>query len=86
MIIPRRVRDRVRYIYVVSDISPYLVIKVHWFRMSALRSRWEEERKLVREEMQRTVRFFHFKRVQWLSKAGMLDQKGRHGEASYSRK
>ena len=54
--------------------------------MSALRTRWEEEKQLVGEEMRRTVRFFHSKRMWWLEAAKKHEDDGNTGHAAYNRK
>ncbi|OBZ69424.1 hypothetical protein A0H81_10689 [Grifola frondosa] len=64
----------------------FLSVGVHWFRSSALKQRWDEQVRLLEEEMRRTVRFFsHFKR-HWSKKADAADQLGLPGEAAYARK
>ncbi|KIP12369.1 hypothetical protein PHLGIDRAFT_113846 [Phlebiopsis gigantea 11061_1 CR5-6] len=61
-------------------------IKVHWFRMSALKSRWWEEVEVVQEEMRRTVRFFKFSEDEWLQRGEREEEAGFEGGASYARK
>ncbi|TFK79155.1 hypothetical protein K466DRAFT_456260, partial [Polyporus arcularius HHB13444] len=43
--------------------------RVHWFRSSALYTRWKEELDIVEEEMKRTVRFFMYWERRWLDLA-----------------
>ena len=62
------------------------MVEVHWFRMSALKSRWEEEAALVVEEMKRTVRFFKFNQDSWLEVGDESEEAGHLGRAAYARK
>lgn len=62
------------------------VIEVHWFRMSALKSRWEEEAHVVVEEMKRTVRFFKFQQDHWLQEGDKHEDCNSLGHAAYARK
>ncbi|EKM51133.1 uncharacterized protein PHACADRAFT_199966 [Phanerochaete carnosa HHB-10118-sp] len=61
-------------------------IKVHWFRMSALKARWEEEVVVIHEEMARTVRFFKFHQHFWLDVGEKHDESGMRGHGAYARK
>lgn len=62
------------------------VIEVHWFRISALKSRWEEEAEVVVEEMKRTIRFFKFQQDHWLLEGDAHEDSGLLGHAAYARK
>ncbi|KAH9911315.1 hypothetical protein B0H21DRAFT_704746, partial [Amylocystis lapponica] len=53
--------------------------RVHWFRRSALRTRWHEELLLVEEEMRRTLRFFGHWKVQWARTAAAHEREERVG-------
>ena len=65
----------------------FIAIKVHWFRMSALQSRWWEEAEVVKEEMCRTVRFFKFHEDVWLQRGeDDLVQEEFGGRGAYARK
>ncbi|RDX46393.1 hypothetical protein OH76DRAFT_1356133 [Lentinus brumalis] len=59
------------------------VRRVHWFRTSALCKRWWEEERLVREEMNRTVRFFVFYRNLWTDTSTLGSDKS---ASAYARK
>ncbi|GJE98479.1 hypothetical protein PsYK624_147110 [Phanerochaete sordida] len=73
---------------VESQFSEYSeeVVKVHWFRVSALRARWWEEQEVVLEEMRRTVRFFKYHHWIWLERGSARELEGLLGEAAYARK
>ncbi|KAJ2967294.1 hypothetical protein NUW54_g13542 [Trametes sanguinea] len=60
--------------------------RVHWFRSSALRKRWHEEVCLLKEEMQRSIHFFHHHRCRWLDAAVNRERNGNRGAAAYARK
>ncbi len=62
------------------------VKRVHWFRSSALRARWQEEVRLLAEEMTRSVRFFGFQRRVWDIRAHARDATGDAAAAAYARK
>ncbi|OCH83973.1 hypothetical protein OBBRIDRAFT_742414, partial [Obba rivulosa] len=61
-------------------------IRVHWFRRSALKARWTEEKLLVEEEMRRTVRFFQHWRLEWTCRSERDMESGQAGRAAYGRK
>ncbi|EKM57428.1 uncharacterized protein PHACADRAFT_192577 [Phanerochaete carnosa HHB-10118-sp] len=61
-------------------------IKIHWFRMSALKARWEEEVAVVHEEMARTVRFFKFHQHFWLDVGEKHDESEMRGHGAYAQK
>ncbi|THG92529.1 hypothetical protein EW026_g8398, partial [Hermanssonia centrifuga] len=61
-------------------------ICVHWFRSSALRSRWDEEQRLLLEEMARTVRFFMYYEQKWKREAVGHDKTGMVGYAAYAQR
>ena len=67
-------------------LTQIVVMKVHWFRMSALKSRWEEEDALVIEEMKRCTRFFKRSHHDWLLRGDAHEREGQHGYAAYARK
>ncbi|RDX45950.1 hypothetical protein OH76DRAFT_1356862, partial [Lentinus brumalis] len=62
------------------------VRRVHWFRTSALYQRWAEEKKLVTEEMFRTVRFFRHFRLRWSGTAQGYEAAGEKAAAAYAKK
>ncbi|RDX43436.1 hypothetical protein OH76DRAFT_1458396 [Lentinus brumalis] len=62
------------------------VKRVHWFRTSALRARWNKEVRLLAEEMTRCVCFFGFQQRVWDIKAHARDATGDRGAAAYARK
>ena len=61
------------------------MLKVFWFRRSALLTRWQEEEAILTEEMQRTVRYFKYKKDRWEEKANEEEMKGVWGISGYSR-
>lgn len=61
-------------------------VKVHWFRTSANKSRWTEENRVVKREIQRTTRFFKYHQHDWLLSAEARDAEQKSGHASYARK
>ncbi|GJE92976.1 hypothetical protein PsYK624_091350 [Phanerochaete sordida] len=61
-------------------------VKVHWFRTSATKSRWEEEYGAVLEEMRRSTRFYKFKHHEWLDAGDSQEAAGNAGHAAYARK
>ncbi|KAI0056526.1 hypothetical protein BV25DRAFT_1977834 [Artomyces pyxidatus] len=61
-------------------------VKVMWFRMTALHKRWDEQGRLVNEEMCRTLRFFHVYQGFWHKRAASEEEAGRRGAAAYARK
>ena len=63
-----------------------LVRRVHWFRSSAVHTRWEEEVRLLEEEMRRTLRFYAYHRAQWEDRAQNRTQAQEYGAAAYARK
>ena len=54
--------------------------------MSALKSRWYEEKLLVEEEMRRTVRFYKYMEDDWLEAAFRHDAEAETQNAGYARK
>ena len=59
---------------------------MHWFRSRALCARWNEEIRLLIEEMRRTIRFFaHFRR-HWTTIADGYELEGESGPAAHARK
>ncbi|KAI0364498.1 hypothetical protein BV20DRAFT_1057147 [Pilatotrama ljubarskyi] len=71
-----------------GDIKKFVIgsVKVHWFRQSALKSRWEEEVELRWEEMWRTLRFFEHEENKWLTKSRALHDQGLFGAAAAARR
>ncbi|PSR90759.1 hypothetical protein PHLCEN_2v4819 [Hermanssonia centrifuga] len=61
-------------------------VRVHWFRVNAVKDRWSEEAALLEEEMRRTVRFFRFQHHQWLDRSRRREREGEHGHAAYAKK
>jgi hypothetical protein len=47
----------------------FIVIRLQWLRSQARASRWEEEVKLVSEEMGQVSKFLEYKRDRWLGEA-----------------
>ncbi|KAI0687632.1 hypothetical protein C8T65DRAFT_700875 [Cerioporus squamosus] len=74
-------RSRVVYDDGVTNTSP-TAQRVHWFRSSALYTRWKEELNIVDEEMKRTVRFFMYWERRWLDVARVRDGNGEDGGAA----
>ena len=62
------------------------VRRVHWFRSSAVHTRWEEEVRLLEEEMRRTLRFHAYHRAQWEDRAQNRTEAQEYGAAAYARK
>ncbi|PIL28222.1 hypothetical protein GSI_09634 [Ganoderma sinense ZZ0214-1] len=60
--------------------------RVHWSRSSATHTRWCEEVELLKEEMRRTVRLFHYYRYQWDTTTRREEEAGNFGAAAYARK
>ncbi|PIL25412.1 hypothetical protein GSI_13302 [Ganoderma sinense ZZ0214-1] len=60
--------------------------RVHWSRSSATYTRWCEEVELLKEEMQRTVRMFHYYRYHWDATTRREEEAGNAGAAAYARK
>ena len=60
--------------------------RVHWSRSSATHARWCEEVELLKEEMRRTVRFFHYYRYQWEVVTRKEEEASNLGAAAYARK
>ncbi|KAI0323993.1 hypothetical protein GY45DRAFT_1263709 [Cubamyces sp. BRFM 1775] len=60
--------------------------RVHWFRSSALKKRWQEEVALLEEEMRRSIRFFDHLRRKWLGTVATRTEAGEAGAAAYSRR
>ena len=54
--------------------------------MSALRSRWSEEVRLLEEEMRRTVRFYKWNKRDWEVTAEIRENEKLQGAAAYARK
>lgn len=50
-------------------------MRAHWFRSSALVTRWHEELLLVPEEMRRTVRYHYYFNMKWSAAAKAYDEK-----------
>ncbi|KAI0372513.1 hypothetical protein BV20DRAFT_1034578 [Pilatotrama ljubarskyi] len=71
-----------------GDIKKFIIhsVKAHWFCQNALKSRWEEEVTLQREEMWRTLQFFEHEETQWLVKAKALQNQGLVGAAATARR
>ncbi|ETW79406.1 hypothetical protein HETIRDRAFT_452615 [Heterobasidion irregulare TC 32-1] len=60
------------------------MLKVHWFRRSALKTRWQEQLMLVEEEMCRILRFFDYHEELWRSR--VTSGGGTAGLSAYARK
>ncbi|KAI0323717.1 hypothetical protein GY45DRAFT_1264149, partial [Cubamyces sp. BRFM 1775] len=60
--------------------------RVHWFRSSALKKRWQEEVALLEEEMRRSIRSFDYLRRKWLGTVVTRTEAGEVGAAAYSRR
>ncbi|KAI0644780.1 hypothetical protein C8Q79DRAFT_912372 [Trametes meyenii] len=61
-------------------------MKPHWFRSRANRARWEEEVRLLREEMFRTMQMFRNGEAEWEDRGRQEDATGRTAHAVYARK
>ena len=61
------------------------MLKVFWFRQSAHLARWQEEEALLKEEMQRTVRYFKYKKEIWDNGAQAEEGRQNWGSVGYSR-
>ncbi|KAI1789500.1 hypothetical protein LXA43DRAFT_892819 [Ganoderma leucocontextum] len=62
------------------------VRRVHWFRSSAVCTRWKEEVRLLEEEMRRTLRFHAYHRDQWEAHLRKKIASQEPGAAAYARK
>ena len=60
------------------------MLKVHWFRRSALKMRWQEQILLVEEEMRRILRFFRYHEDLWKSR--VTSGRETAGAIAYARK
>ena len=53
----------------VAECGPpshgFIVYRVNWLRAKACYTRWEEEHKMVRHEMQWTIKYFQHQEGQW---------------------
>ncbi|OCH85647.1 hypothetical protein OBBRIDRAFT_807358 [Obba rivulosa] len=58
-------------------------IRVHWFRRAALKTRWDEQKLLIEEEMRRMLRFFQHWQQHWLLMSDEEVRNGRRGHAAY---
>ncbi|KAI0349199.1 hypothetical protein OH77DRAFT_121712 [Trametes cingulata] len=65
----------------VSDAA-----RAHWFRHSALKTRWEEEVNVRLEEMWRTATFFAVQEAQWLEYAKDWERAGSSGTCVTARR
>lgn len=54
--------------------------------MSALKSRWQEEKLLLAEELRRTVRFFRYYHYRWGKTALDYEEQGKLGHAAHARR
>ncbi|KAI0648456.1 hypothetical protein C8Q79DRAFT_905667 [Trametes meyenii] len=61
-------------------------MKPHWFRCRANRARWEEEVRLLREEMFRTTEMFKYGFAEWQQHGEEADAEGKAAKAVYVRK
>ncbi|KAJ3557540.1 hypothetical protein NM688_g1418 [Phlebia brevispora] len=80
------VEGQEQYLKVVmrTDRSAFPAFRVYWFRSSASKSRWEEEVRLLEEEMRRTVRFFKYYKKMWSCTALKCELFGKLGRAAYA--
>ncbi|KAF5332217.1 hypothetical protein D9611_008019 [Ephemerocybe angulata] len=68
------------------------MIKVEWAKSRARAARYQEEVKIVREEMRRTVRFFEWREKEWYKRADAkqaqegLDEAYREGLQAYAKR
>ncbi|KAI0356813.1 hypothetical protein OH77DRAFT_1533775 [Trametes cingulata] len=71
-----------------GDVKKFVIhsVKAHWFRQNALKTRWQEEVELRREEMWRTLRFFEHEEEKWHAKAMTLQKQGQPGAAAAARR
>lgn len=68
-------------IFCLISTDIFQVRRVHWLRAHAQHHQWEEERTLVRYEMQWTIQYFLFKSNGWLEAAVGHAQTGRQMQA-----
>ena len=59
-----------------------LAFRVQWFRASASKARWEEEVRILEEEMKRSVRFYMYHKRWWERKAREEERLVRLGHAA----
>jgi hypothetical protein len=52
-----------------ADQENFIVVRLQWLRSRARASRWEEEVRLVSEEMRRVSKFLEYERDRWLGEA-----------------
>ena len=64
----------------------FVAIKVHWFRTSATKERWQEQKYLLLSEMRRVVRKFKHDHHRWLVRGEEREIAGCYGAAAYTRK
>lgn len=69
-----------------STDSLCLAMRAHWLRTGALTRRWVEERRILEEEMKRTIRFMEKFRIDWESKGAEWKKGGDRGRAAYAAK
>ncbi|KAI0710287.1 hypothetical protein C8T65DRAFT_575470 [Cerioporus squamosus] len=71
-----------------GDIKTFMLesLRVHWFRYSALVTRWSEEVDTEREEMFHTTKTFKHDMEMWQKRAEERKTAGKLGSAAYARR
>ncbi|KLO06717.1 hypothetical protein SCHPADRAFT_837667 [Schizopora paradoxa] len=69
-----------------TDLRALEVYRVNWLRGKAHRARWQEEKVLVLEEMQNTIRWFQHRGRTWEERKTTALRLQKPGHASYARK
>ncbi|KAI0654518.1 hypothetical protein C8Q70DRAFT_1047971 [Cubamyces menziesii] len=71
-----------------GDVQKFVLesMKVHWFRQHALKTRWEEEVNVRREEMYRTVKYLEHEVDLWKGRATVAEADGMRGAAATARR
>jgi hypothetical protein len=57
---------------------------VNWLRAKARFNRWEEELRIVKNEMRWTVSWFNFQTKKWTDRAEESEKIGQEGHACYA--
>lgn len=63
-----------------------LVSHITWLRTKARYHRWDEELKIVRKEMEWTIRWFEKQEEIWRGRANKASEEGKHGHQCYAEK
>jgi hypothetical protein len=62
----------------------HAVYRVNWLRAKARFNRWEEEEKIVKSEMDWTIRWFENQQLMWEKNARESIEKQQEGHACYA--